>query len=83
MYDKNKQNLFDIKEAIKKILNFTNNISTANEFYKNEIVFDAVMMNFINIGEAVLRLTDSFIQNFRSGTTYTSSEIAFYFPVTD
>ncbi|KHE93752.1 MAG: DUF86 domain-containing protein [Candidatus Scalindua rubra] len=61
MYDKNKENILDIKEAIEKIFSFTNNISNHEEFHQNQIVFDAVMMNFVVIGEAVSRLTDDFI----------------------
>ncbi len=61
MYDKNKQNILDIQEAIEKILSFTNNISNHEEFYQNQMVFDAVLMNFIVIGEAVSRLADDFI----------------------
>lgn len=61
MYDKNKQNILDMKEAIEKIFSFTNNISNHEEFDQNQIVFDAVMMNIVVIGEAVSRLTDDFI----------------------
>ena len=61
MYDKNKQNILDMKEAIEKIFSFTNNISNHEEFHQSQIVFDAVMMNIVVIGEAVSRLTDDFI----------------------
>ncbi|MCP5062168.1 MAG: DUF86 domain-containing protein, partial [Ignavibacteriae bacterium] len=61
MYDKNKQNILDIQEAIEKILSFTNNISNHEEFYQNQMVFDAVLMNFVVICESVSRLTDNFI----------------------
>ncbi len=50
MYDKNKQNILDIQEAIEKILSFTNNISNHEELYQNQMVFDAVLMNFVVIG---------------------------------
>jgi uncharacterized protein with HEPN domain len=61
MYDRNKQNILDMKEAIEKIFSFTNNISNHEEFHQSQIVFDAVMMNIVVIGEAVSRLTDDFI----------------------
>ena len=61
MYDNNKQNILDIQDSIEKIFSFTNNISNHEEFYQNQIVFDAVLMNFVVIGEAVSRLTDDFI----------------------
>lgn len=61
MYDRNKENILDMKEAIEKIFSFTNNISNHEEFHQNRIVFDAVMMNIVVIGEAVSRLTDDFI----------------------
>ena len=63
MSDRNKHNILDIKEATEKIFSFTNNISNHEEFYQNQIIFDAVMMNFVVIGEAVSRLTDDFIGN--------------------
>ena len=62
MYDRNKENILDMKEAIEKIFSFTNNISNHEEIYQNQIVLDAVMMNFVVIGEAVSRLTDDFIR---------------------
>ena len=41
MYEKNKQNILDIQEAIEKIFSFTNQISNHEEFYQNQLVFDA------------------------------------------
>jgi len=61
MYNKDKQSILDIQEAIEKIFSFTKNISNHEEFYQNKIVFDAVLMNFVVVGEAVSRLTDDFI----------------------
>jgi uncharacterized protein with HEPN domain len=42
MYNKDKQSILDIQEAIEKIFSFTKNISNHEEFYQNQIVFDAV-----------------------------------------
>lgn len=64
MPDKIKQNLLDIEEASEKIIQFTHNISGADKFYDEAMIFDAVMMNIIVIGEAVSRMPDDFIEEF-------------------
>lgn len=64
MPDKIRQNLLDIKEASEKIIQFTGNISGADKFYNEVMIFDAVMMNIIVIGEAVSRIPDDFIENY-------------------
>ena len=46
-------------EAIAKIEEFTKGISNADEFYSNQLVFDACLMNFIVIGEMTLRIDES------------------------
>lgn len=60
MYDKNQQNILAMLEAVEKIKSFTAKIANHEELNKSQIVFDAVMMNLIVIGEAVSRLTDDF-----------------------
>lgn len=49
-------------EAIDKILDYTGSYSNADEFYQNQRDFDAVLMNFIIIGEMVSRLSDTLIE---------------------
>ncbi len=60
MFDRDRQNVLDIKEAVDKILSYTKNINDCIEFEKNILVFDAVLMNVVVIGEAVGRLSDPF-----------------------
>jgi len=47
-------------EAIEKIEVYTASINNAEELFKNEMYFDAVLMNFVIIGEMVERLSESF-----------------------
>jgi uncharacterized protein with HEPN domain len=63
MSEKDKGNILAIKEAIDKILSFTKDIQNANEFYDDIKTFDAVLMNFVVIGESVVRLSDDFKSN--------------------
>ena len=62
MFEKDKLNLLSISESIKKILEYSDEYSNADEFYKNQRDFDAAMMNFIVIGEMVARLSEKFIE---------------------
>ncbi len=62
MSDKNRHNILDINDALEKIFSFTSGLTDHEEFYRDELVFDAVMMNFIVIGEAVSRLSADFIE---------------------
>jgi len=58
MYRDYKVYLNDILEAIRKIQNYTKNMSFS-EFKRNELVQDAVIRNLEIIGEAVKRIPDS------------------------
>ncbi len=58
--DKNLENLCDILEYIEKILLYTKDFVSVDEFYRNQVFFDAVLMNFVNIGESVSRVSESF-----------------------
>ncbi|MCK4677907.1 MAG: hypothetical protein KAT48_07230 [Bacteroidales bacterium] len=60
MLKKDQLILISVREAINKILNFSDPFSEADQFYYDEKSFDAVMMNFIIIGEMVQRLSDDF-----------------------
>ena len=57
MSEKDKGNLLAILDSSKKIQHFTDDIWDADAFYADEKTFDAVLMNFIIIGESVARLT--------------------------
>ena len=59
MSDKNTFAILAMLEAIQKIEEFTKGISNADEFYSNQLVFDACLMNFILIGEMTLRIDES------------------------
>jgi uncharacterized protein with HEPN domain len=50
--------LLSLAETIGKIILFSSPYNTAEEFYENVRDFDAVMMNFIVIGETVGKLSD-------------------------
>ena len=51
-------NLLAIIDSCEKIQKFTEDIWDADVFYADEKTFDAVLMNFVIIGEAVERVTD-------------------------
>ena len=61
MSEKDEGNLRASKEASEKILLFTKSKKSADELYDDVIVFDAVLMNFIVIGEAVSRLSSDLL----------------------
>ncbi len=60
MLNKDKENLLDILDSIKKIDEYSKGFIDANAFYNNKLYFDAVMMNIVNIGESVARITNDF-----------------------
>ena len=60
MSEKDKGNLFAIINSCTKIQKFTDNIRGADAFFADEKTFDAVLMNFVIIGETVARLTEDF-----------------------
>ena len=62
MSENDKLNMLTILDAIAKIIKYSSDCQNADEFYENERDFDASMMNFIIIGEMVLRLSDKFIE---------------------
>lgn len=58
----NKQDLphlINISKYLEKMLRFSNNLSL-EEFSKNELVFDACVLNFINLAEAFKLLSENF-----------------------
>ena len=58
MLNKDYYILLSMLETIEKIIRYTSDYHTAEEFYQNDRDFDAAMMNFIVIGEEVGKLTD-------------------------
>ena len=63
MHNKDFYILLSIIETIEKIIRYTHDYNTAEELYKNDRDFDAAMMNFIVIGEAVGKLSDELKEN--------------------
>lgn len=57
MSNKDKANLLSMVEAVEKILEYIHGITSAKKYYRNRVVFDATLMNFIVIGEIVDRLS--------------------------
>jgi len=57
-----KLNLLSIFEAIEKIERYSSEFINADAFYKDEKSFDASMMQFIVIGEAIDRIENNFKQ---------------------
>jgi len=57
---KNKKTLLGILEAIEKIERYSKEFDDDDDFYHHELNFDASMMQFVVIGEMVVKLEDSF-----------------------
>jgi uncharacterized protein with HEPN domain len=57
MSEKDKANLLAILDSCLKIQIFTENLPDADAFFEDSKTFDAVLMNFVIIGEAVTRLS--------------------------
>jgi uncharacterized protein with HEPN domain len=60
MSDKDTHSLQTILDAISKIIQFTLPLSDPDSFFHDIKTFDAVMMNFIVIGEMVDRISNGF-----------------------
>lgn len=58
MSKKDQGNLLAIREAVLKIRRFSNGYESADAFFADEIIYDAVLMNFIVIGEISNRLSE-------------------------
>lgn len=58
MFEKDKGNILAIKEALEKIILFVGDFQNANDFNDDTKTFDAVLMNFVVIGESVSRLSE-------------------------
>ena len=62
MFDRDSPLLMLMVETVEKIETFTNSIHSVEEFEKDVKVFDACLMNFIVVGELVVRLSPDFIE---------------------
>jgi len=61
MSETNRLALLSMLEAIEKIEKFTSDLSTWQDLKNDLETFDACLMNFVVIGETVLRLEQQFI----------------------
>jgi uncharacterized protein with HEPN domain len=61
MHENNKLALLSMLESINKIDRFTNNMKAWQDLKNDDKTFDACLMNFVIIGESVLRLDTDFI----------------------
>jgi uncharacterized protein with HEPN domain len=59
MSEKDKGNLLAIIDACDKIKKYAADFWDADSLYADEKTFDAVLMNFVVIGEAVIRLSEN------------------------
>jgi len=57
MSEKDEANLLAMVDSAQKILRFSEEFHDADGFYRDEKSFDATMMNFVVIGEAVTKLS--------------------------
>ncbi len=58
MLEKDRANLLAILDSCDKISRFTADLFDADAFFADQESFDAVLMNFILIGEAVSKLSE-------------------------
>ena len=66
MSEKDKGNLMAILDSCSKIKKFSSNIIDADDLFTDDKTFDAILMNFVVIGEAVTRLSDK-LKNEKDG----------------
>jgi uncharacterized protein with HEPN domain len=59
MLNKDLANLRGIRESCQKIENYSSPFVSFEEMYADELSFDAILMNFIIIGESVSRLSEN------------------------
>lgn len=64
MFEKDRANLFAIQESCRKIIDFTQSVYSSEEFYQDQKGFDAVLMNFIVIGESVSKISSNLKNRF-------------------
>ncbi len=64
--------IISILEAIRKIQNYTSNFDNADDFYEDTKTFDAVMMNFVVIGEMADKLSADLIKETKNIIDWTN-----------
>lgn len=64
MYRKDETIIFLMLEIIDKIISFSSEFKSANEFEADVKSFDATMMNFVALGETVSKLSDKFKEKY-------------------
>ncbi|MDX1912813.1 MAG: HepT-like ribonuclease domain-containing protein [Saprospiraceae bacterium] len=62
MSEKDEANLLAIIDSAEKILRFSGEFVDADSLYADERSFDAVLMNFVIIGETVTKLSDKLME---------------------
>jgi uncharacterized protein with HEPN domain len=62
MHDPNILALLTMHDSIEKIQRFTSDLTSWEDLKNDEETFDACLMNFVIIGESVLRLDSGFIE---------------------
>lgn len=60
MSDIDQTYILEIKECCEKIKKFTSKLQSSEAFQNNEIIFDAVLMNFVVIGELSTKISNKF-----------------------
>ena len=58
MSDKDRPNLLAMLDAIAQIQAYTGQVSDADQFFDNRLVFDATLMNFVLLGEMAARISE-------------------------
>ena len=62
IFERDETLLLLMLETVEKIETFTRSIQSAEEFEKDIQVYDACLMNFIVIGELVVKLSPNFLE---------------------
>ena len=63
MLTKDRNSLYGILDAAGKITDYIKNVRTPKELFEKNMILDAVLMNFIVIGEMIDRISDEFKTN--------------------
>lgn len=61
MSEKDEANLLAMKDAAEKILRYSKDFGSADDFYSDAKSFDATLMNFLVIGETVTKISEPVI----------------------
>ncbi|MEO6760648.1 MAG: HepT-like ribonuclease domain-containing protein [Saprospiraceae bacterium] len=61
--EKEKESLERMAEVLEKIQFFAEEVADWPELEKDELRLDAILMNFIVLGECIIRLSERFLEN--------------------